>query len=183
MHDTITTLVAPAARQGGTADAPSGGVRLARGLDTVTTSLMMLECTGTRRRHDRHCATYGAPVAPSNRHTGGGRTTNHYATTLEAAPVRAQDAPRYLDWSRIRKDGRQLRGTARHASAGRKIVQHACKLLPPWPIKGGAVPIRRGHGTTDNDHPHALRLLHNIGTFLNQYLWDLEARPPLPPCL
>jgi hypothetical protein len=33
MHDTITTLVAPAARQGGTADNPSGGVRLARGLD------------------------------------------------------------------------------------------------------------------------------------------------------
>jgi hypothetical protein len=24
---------------------------------------------------------------------GGGRTTNHYAATLEAAPVRAQDAP------------------------------------------------------------------------------------------
>jgi hypothetical protein len=32
-HDTITTLVAPAARQGGTADTPSGEVRLARGLD------------------------------------------------------------------------------------------------------------------------------------------------------
>jgi hypothetical protein len=36
MHDTITTLVAPAARQGGTADDPSGGVRLARGLDAPT---------------------------------------------------------------------------------------------------------------------------------------------------
>jgi hypothetical protein len=33
MHDTSTTLVAPAARQGGTVDAPSSGVRLARGLD------------------------------------------------------------------------------------------------------------------------------------------------------
>jgi hypothetical protein len=32
-HDTITTLVAPAAHQGGTADAPSGEVRLARGLN------------------------------------------------------------------------------------------------------------------------------------------------------
>jgi hypothetical protein len=28
MHDTTTTLMAPAARQGGTADDPSGGVRL-----------------------------------------------------------------------------------------------------------------------------------------------------------
>jgi hypothetical protein len=56
---------------------------------------MMLECTGTRRRHDRHCTAYGRPVdgtlEPAR---GGGRTTNHYAATLEAAPVRAQDAPR-----------------------------------------------------------------------------------------
>jgi hypothetical protein len=37
MHDTITTLVAPGARQGGTTDDPSGGVRLARGLDAPTT--------------------------------------------------------------------------------------------------------------------------------------------------
>jgi hypothetical protein len=33
MHDTTTTLVAPAARQGGTAERPSSKVRLARGLD------------------------------------------------------------------------------------------------------------------------------------------------------
>jgi hypothetical protein len=30
-RDTITTLVAPMAQQGGTMNAPSGGVRLARG--------------------------------------------------------------------------------------------------------------------------------------------------------
>jgi hypothetical protein len=33
VHDTITTLVAPTARQGGTANAPSGEVRLAQGLN------------------------------------------------------------------------------------------------------------------------------------------------------
>jgi hypothetical protein len=107
----------------------------------VTTSPTLLECTGTGHRHDRHCTAYGRPVdgtlEPAR---GGGRTTNHYATTLEAAPVRAQDATRRPDWSRIRQDSRQLRGTARHTSTRRKIVQHACKLLPPWPIKGGAVP-------------------------------------------
>jgi hypothetical protein len=74
----------------------------------------------------------------------GGQSTNRYATTLEAAPVRAQDAPRRLNQSRIRQDGRQLRGTARHASTRREKVQHACKLLPPWPIKGGAVPQPQG---------------------------------------
>jgi hypothetical protein len=62
-------------------------------------------------------------------------------------------------------------------------VRHACKLLPPWPIKGAAVSQPRGEGTTDNNHSHALRLLHDIGTRLNQYPWDLEARPPLPPRL
>jgi hypothetical protein len=36
VHDTATTLVAPAACQGGTADDPSGGVRLARELDAPT---------------------------------------------------------------------------------------------------------------------------------------------------
>jgi hypothetical protein len=85
-------------------------------------------------------------TAPSNRPTGGGRTTNHYATTLEAAPVQAQDAPRRPDWGRIHQDGRQLRDTARHASTRRRIVRHTCKLLPHWPIKGEAVPQPQGAG-------------------------------------
>jgi predicted component of type VI protein secretion system len=83
-------------------------------------------------------------TAPSNRPMDRSRTTNHYAATLEAAPVRAQDASQRLNRSRIRQDGRQLHGTARHASTRREIVRHACKLLPPWPIKGGAVPQPQG---------------------------------------
>jgi hypothetical protein len=116
---------------------------------TVTTSPTLLECAGTRRHHDRHCAAYGPPaddtLEPAR---GGGRTSNHYVATLEAAPVRAQDAPRRPDWSGIRQDGRQLRGTARHASTRREIVRHTCKLLPPWPIKGGAIP--KPQGTRDD---------------------------------
>jgi hypothetical protein len=112
---------------------------------TVMTSSTLLEGTGTGHRHDRHCAAYGPPVGGTLEPArGGGQTTNHYAATLEAAPVRAQDAPRRPDWSRIRQDGRQLRGTARHASTRRRIVRHACKLLPPCPIKGGAVPRPQG---------------------------------------
>jgi hypothetical protein len=120
---------------------------------------------------------------PSNRPAGGGRTTNHYAATLEAAPVRAQNAPRRPDWSRIRQDNRQLHGTVRHASTCRRNSAARIKLLPPWPIKGEAVPQPRGRGTTDSDHVHALRLHHDIGTCLNQYLWDLETRLHLPPRL
>jgi hypothetical protein len=82
---------------------------------------MLLECAGTRRRHDCHCTAYGSPVDGTfeSAHYGV-QTTNYYTATLEAAPVRAQDTPRRLDWSRIRKDGRQLRGTARHASTRKK---------------------------------------------------------------
>jgi hypothetical protein len=54
--------------------------------------------------------------------------------------VQAQDAPRRPNRSKIRQDRRQLRGTACHASTRRRIVRHTCKLLPPWPIKGEAVP-------------------------------------------
>jgi hypothetical protein len=68
---------------------------------------MLLECTGTRRRHNCHCAAYGPPVDVTLESArGGGRMTNHYTATLETAPIRAQDAPRRLDRSRIRQDGR-----------------------------------------------------------------------------
>jgi hypothetical protein len=123
---------------------------------TVTTSQC---CWGaTRRRHDGHCATYASPPVNGTLESAhyGGRTTNRCATTLEAAHVRAQDAPRCLNRSRIHQDGRQLHGTARHAATRREIMWHACKLLPPWPIKGGVVPQPRGEGTTDSNHSHAL---------------------------
>jgi hypothetical protein len=96
----------------------------------------LLRRAGTRRRHDGHCATYGPPVNDTLEPAHcGSRTTNRYAATLEAAPVRSQDAPRCLNRSRIRQDDCQLRGTDRHTPTRREIVRHACKLLPPWPIK------------------------------------------------
>jgi hypothetical protein len=114
---------------------------------TATTSPTLLERTGTGRHHNRHCTSYGPPsTAPSSRPADGGRTANLYTTTLEAAPVRAQDSPRCPNRSEIRQDSRQLRGTARHASTRRRTVWHTCKLLPPWPIKGGAVPQPQGTG-------------------------------------
>jgi hypothetical protein len=44
---------------------------------------MLLECVGTRRCHDCHCAAYGPPVDGTleSAHYGG-QTTNHYAATL-----------------------------------------------------------------------------------------------------
>jgi hypothetical protein len=42
MRDTITTLVAPAARKGGTTNAPLGEVRLARGLDVPSSGVCLV---------------------------------------------------------------------------------------------------------------------------------------------
>jgi hypothetical protein len=109
---------------------------------------------GTGHRHACHCTSYGPlSTAPSSPLAGGDRTVNHYASTLEVAPVRAQDAPRRRDWSEIRQDGRQLHGTARHIATRREIVRHAYKSPSPWPIKGRRSPSRRGIGQqTVNTH-------------------------------
>jgi hypothetical protein len=83
--------------------------------------------TGTRHRHNGHCATYGLPVNGTLELAHhGGRSTNYCAAALEAAPVQAQDAPRHLNGSRIRQNDRQLRGTVRHTATCIEIVRHAC---------------------------------------------------------
>jgi hypothetical protein len=112
----------------------------------------------SRQRHPR--------IVPPRRPVN--QLLHRCSATLEAAPVRAQNAPRRLNMSGICQDGRQLRSTVRHTATSIEIVRHACNLLPPWPIKGGAAPQPRGQGTTDNNHSLALRLLHDIGTRLNQ---------------
>jgi hypothetical protein len=48
----------------------------------------------TGHHHASHCASYGLmSTAPSNPHVDGSRTSNLYATSLEATPGHAQDVP------------------------------------------------------------------------------------------
>jgi hypothetical protein len=124
---------------------------------TAATTPALLERTGAGRHHTCRCTSYGPPsTAPSSLSADDDRTANHYATTLEAAPVRAQDAPRRHDWNEIRQDGRQLHNTAHHAFTRRRIVWHACKSLSPWPIKGRAIPQPQGTASGDDGRrPHA----------------------------
>jgi hypothetical protein len=120
---------------------------------------VLLGRMGTRHRHNGHCATYGPPVNGTLELAHhGGQSTNYYTDTLEAAPVRAQDAPRRLNGSGIRHDGRQLRSTVRHTATRIEIVRRACKLLPPWPIKGGAAP---SHG----DEGRRSTITHSLSAF------------------
>jgi hypothetical protein len=80
----------------------------------------LLGRTGTGHHHNGHCAMYWPPVngtlEPAHH---GGRSTNRYIATLEAAPARAQDTPRRLNGSGIRQDGCQLRSTIHHTSTRR----------------------------------------------------------------
>jgi hypothetical protein len=85
--------------------------------------LTLLGRAGTRRHHNGHRATHGSPVNGTLESVHyGGLSTNRYTATLEAAPVRAQDAQRRLNRSRIRQDDRQLRDTARHTSTRRETA-------------------------------------------------------------
>jgi hypothetical protein len=60
-------------------------------------------------------------------------------------------------------------------------VRHACKLPPPWPIKGGDPLVAGG---AEIAHTHMLSTLITILTLVSiKNLWDLEAWPPLPPRL
>jgi hypothetical protein len=84
-------------------------------------------CGSVRRRDDATAATvplYGlTSTRPPNPHTGGRRTGDPYAATLEAAPGRAQDAPRRPARSKIRQVGRLLRDAVHHTSTcGRNSV-------------------------------------------------------------
>jgi hypothetical protein len=90
---------------------------------------------GTERRHVCHCTPYGSPsmasLSPSE-----DATANHYAFTLEAAPVQVRDAPRRQDRGKDRQDGRQLPDAARHTPTCSQTVRHACNSPSPWSIKG-----------------------------------------------
>jgi hypothetical protein len=113
-----------------------------------------IEHAVTGRHHACYCTSYGSlSTAPSSPPKDA--PVNHHASTLEVAPVRAQDTPRCRDWSKIRQDGRQLYGTVRHTATRVETVRHACNLLPPWPIKEGAAPQPQGTDTrrrTANAH-------------------------------
>jgi hypothetical protein len=105
-----------------------------------------VEHAGTGRRHARCCTSYGASsTAPSSPLEGA--PVNHYASTLEATPVQAQDVPQRHNRSKVRQDVRQLHGTVRHTATRSEIVRHACKSPSPWPIKGRRPPRRRGRRT------------------------------------
>jgi hypothetical protein len=144
---------------------------------TATTSLTLLERTGTGRRHARHCTSYGPPLT---------------------APVARQPASAPLPSKSLLYGHRTRHDTPTGARFARMVVNSVALLATPphvgeqcgTPVNCSPLAYKRrgstpaaGDGTMDSDHAHAFRLHHNIGTRLNQYLWDLEARPPLPPRL
>jgi hypothetical protein len=150
----------------------------------TTRTAPTLLSTGTGHRHACYCTSYESlSTAPSSPPEGA--PVNHHASTLEVAPVQAQDTLRHRDWSKIRQDGHQLYGTVRHTATRIEIVRHVCQTAPSLAYKRRGSPPATGvrHGTTDSMRSHALRFPHDIGTRLNHISWDLEATPPLPPRL
>jgi hypothetical protein len=100
-----------------------------------------VEHAATGHRHASHCASYGLmSMAPSNPHADGPRTSD-----LNATPSRLllethrthRDAPPEARFARTTVYSMALYAIPPHVA---RTEWHACKLLPPWPIKGGVVP-------------------------------------------
>jgi hypothetical protein len=68
---------------------------------------------GTGRHHACHCTPYVPPSTASSSPPEDA-TANHYAFTLEAAPVQVRNAPRRQDRGKDPQDGRQLPDAVRH---------------------------------------------------------------------
>jgi hypothetical protein len=64
VHDTITTLVAPAARQGGTAECPLGRPSLARGLNAPTGEFRLTRGLNASSGEVRLARGLNAHIAP-----------------------------------------------------------------------------------------------------------------------
>jgi hypothetical protein len=127
-------------------------------LGTVTTSPTLWKRTGIGRHHNHRCTSYGLSLTPpSSRPADDGRTVNHYAITLEAAPVRAQDSPRRPAGARFARTTVNSATLLAMPSHVGKIVRHTCKLLSPWPIKGGAIPQPQGGQQRRSAYLHAFR--------------------------
>jgi hypothetical protein len=104
-----------------------------------------IEHTEMGHCHACYCTSYGSlSTTPSSLPEDA--PVNRHASTLEVAPVQAQDTPRRCDRSKICQDGHQLHGTVRHAATRREIVRHACKSPSPCPIKGRRSPPPRHRG-------------------------------------
>jgi hypothetical protein len=108
---------------------------------TASPYLMLWKHAATGHRHTSHCALYSLmSTAPSNPHVDGPQTSNLYATPLKpllGAHRTHHDAPPEAGFARMAVYSMALYAMPPHVA---RTVCHACKLPPPWPIKGGAAP-------------------------------------------
>jgi hypothetical protein len=120
-----------------------------RGQDVATTATVPR--TGPRQRHPRTDPPRRPVNQPLHRRPRSRPCTSTWRTT----------SPRRLNRSEIHQNGRQLRSTARHISTRREVVRYACKLLPSWPIKGGAAPPPSRRGDTGR----RIAITHSFSAF------------------
>jgi hypothetical protein len=108
---------------------------------TALPYLTLWKHAATGHRHASHCALYGLmSMAPSNPH----------AAALERSTSTPPPLKPLLETHRTRHDAPPEAGFARTAVYSMALcampphvartVWNACKLPPPWPIKGGAAP-------------------------------------------
>jgi hypothetical protein len=150
---------------------------------TAMPSPSLWEPGTTRHRHPRHCT----PPAFRQLHPRAGvRTATQaggaHAATLEAASGAAQEVAMTPAGSEIRQDDQQLHDIVHHTTIrSLELCSMIVNRLPLVYNRRSRSPGRRGK--TDCCTLAFFRLHHDIDTLPQSNLRDLEASPPLPPCL
>jgi hypothetical protein len=151
---------------------------------TAASSPALWEAETTGHRHARRCAASGPPSAqPSSRRTDGDQTRSSHVATLEAAPGQAQDLPRRPPEARL---SRTTINSTTLCAVPPYVALEPCGMTVnrlPFAYKRR----RRSpgcRGTMDSCSLTRFRLHPRYLHFASiKNLRDLEASPPLPPCL
>jgi hypothetical protein len=150
---------------------------------TAAPSPALWEPETTRHHHDRCCASTGLPsAAPSSQRTDGDQTGSSHTATLEATFGEVQDSPQRTAGARFVR--RTIKSAALYTIPPCVALELCGTIVNRLPL---AYKRRRQppgcRGTTDNCSLACFRFHHYIGTSPPSNLRDLEASPPLPPCL
>jgi hypothetical protein len=163
-----------------------GHPRLCAATPSTAASSPALWKPGTTGHHrTRRCTSSDPPSAqPSSGRTDGDQTRSSRATTLEAAPGQSQDSPRRLPEARF---SRTTINSTTLCAMPPYVALESCDMTVnrlPFPLaykRRRRSPSQEGRRIAA--HLHISAFIHDIGTLPQSNLRDLEASPPLPPCL
>jgi hypothetical protein len=149
---------------------------------TAATSPALWEPRTTRHRHNRYYASTGLPsAASSSQRTNGDQTGSSHTATLEATSGQVQDSPRRATGARFVR--MTINSTAMYTIPPYVALALCGTIVNCLPLAYKRRRRSPGCWSTESCSLARFCLHHDIGTSPQSNLRDLEASPPLQPCL